>query len=386
MTTIFIDGGNVRPDGNKGDELMMHTVLRRLRAADAQVQLVVDPRTGPFKDRARLGLYQALWPFSVTRLSTSIGYFVSKRYAPTFGIVPESGLEWVINFQGYRYADIGLAETKGDLVKAERRSKSWGTRYIYLPQAYGPFKDPALRKAALRLFSLAELICARDEQSREHLIQLGLPASAVEVFPDITIAEVASGQEESPQDQPFVCIIPNIWMVQRTDKAQSEAYVDFLIFVCKEVQRRGALACLVDHSPFQDEPIVRRVAAEVGGGITIACERDPLRLKALIGRSLFVVGSRYHALVAALSQSVPAIGTSWAHKYEALYDDYGCRELLVSAVAPRNEVVATLERLFDSGSRRELTEHLKQRNIALKARLEVLWNKVYSIIGLTGQS
>lgn len=314
MTTILLEGHHIRPDGNKGDELMLYTVMRRLRAADENVRLAVDPRMGSFIDRTRLGLYQALWPFSAMRLSTSVGYLVLQRYAETFGIVPESEVDWVLNFQGYRYADIGLHETRKDLAAARRRTKSGGTQYIYLPQAFGPFSDRALRKAAYELFSMARLICARDEQSREHLLDIGLPPSVVEVFPDITIAETVHAAEEGPQEEPVVCVIPNIWMIERTDRAQSEAYVDFLVFVCREVQRRGLVARLVNHAPFQDEPIAKRVADEVGGNVEVVCESDPRQVKATIGKSMFIVGSRYHALVAALSQSVPAIGTSWAHK------------------------------------------------------------------------
>jgi colanic acid/amylovoran biosynthesis protein len=42
----------------------------------------------------------------------------------------------------------------------------------------------------------------------------------------------------------------------------------------------------------------------------------------------FVVGSRYHGIIAALSQMVPALVLGWSHKYFELMRDVGTEEYI----------------------------------------------------------
>jgi colanic acid/amylovoran biosynthesis protein len=52
-------------------------------------------------------------------------------------------------------------------------------------------------------------------------------------------------------------------------------------------------------------------------------------LKAMIGQCDLVVGSRFHSLVAALSQGVPSVALGWAHKYVELLGDFGQEDLVI---------------------------------------------------------
>ena len=46
-------------------------------------------------------------------------------------------------------------------------------------------------------------------------------------------------------------------------------------------------------------------------------------VKAVLSCCDAVLSSRYHALIAALSQEIPAIAFGWSHKYEALLEEVG---------------------------------------------------------------
>jgi len=54
-------------------------------------------------------------------------------------------------------------------------------------------------------------------------------------------------------------------------------------------------------------------------------------MKAVIGKTACVVGSRYHALVAALSQGTPCMAFSWSHKYRELLKPFGLGKYAVES-------------------------------------------------------
>ena len=90
-----------------------------------------------------------------------------------------------------------------------------------------------------------------------------------------------------------------------------------------------------------DRDYASRLCAEFGDRVTLYRIDDSVRAKALVGGATLVVSSRYHGLVNALSQCVPAIGTSWSHKYAQLFADYGCGDSLWDVGDP----ASTAERL-----------------------------------------
>jgi colanic acid/amylovoran biosynthesis protein len=102
-------------------------------------------------------------------------------------------------------------------------------------------------------------------------------------------------------------------------------------------------------------------------------------MKGIIGAAGIAVCSRYHGCVSALAQGVPCLGTSWSHKYAALFDDFGVAECLLDTC---DEQVATeaLRRL--AADRDRVSEILLARRSALETRIDAMWNRVLPIIGV----
>ena len=57
-------------------------------------------------------------------------------------------------------------------------------------------------------------------------------------------------------------------------------------------------------------------------------EHTAAQLKSIIANADFLVGSRYHSLIAALSHRVPAVAIGWSHKYAQLMLSVGLDEFV----------------------------------------------------------
>jgi len=104
---------------------------------------------------------------------------------------------------------------------------------------------------------------------------------------------------------------------------------------------------------------------------------DPQELKGLLGAAQGVVGSRFHALVSALSQGIPSLGTGWSHKYEALFADYGVEDQLLTLDCPEATLAESLDRLLDLERNGAQRQALTARSNALKAQSAAFWDQVF---------
>ncbi len=379
MKAIHLQGGSLQPDGNKGSALMLQVVSARMRSIRPDCAQAVTPGAAPFEERCRLGLRQLLFPKRWNHISGSIGYFALHRYRQQIGMVAEKDLRAVVNFAGYRYAYMGEEETEKDAEIADQR-RTLGIKHVYLPQSYGPFHNENQRAQARRLFHEAELITARDGQSRDYLQDALGSEAKISVYPDITIGIPGQPSEHTlPED--FVAIIPNCWMLSRAPKEDQEAYLDFLRKVVRWIHAEGLAVVLLNHSPKQDQDVIDQLtSSSFPGNITHIAETDAFKLKGIIGRARFVVGSRYHALIGALSQNIPAIGTAWSHSFKVLFDDYGIPDCQISPAAIGDQLHPLLSAVATGPTRDRYVAALEEANRGFAGKTRELWERVEGIV------
>jgi colanic acid/amylovoran biosynthesis protein len=167
-------------------------------------------------------------------------------------------------------------------------------------------------------------------------------------------------------------------MVERTEPGIGLAYIKLIGTIGRIAKSRGLSTFVVLHSARQDEWLIPRIYEELGEEVEIVRGPDPFHLKTVIGQSQLVFGSRYHGLVAALSQGVPTIGTSWSHKYEGLFEDFRCPEYLVPATADEE----SCRRLCDEALDRSqvIKSRLNEAGQELRRRVEEMWDAVETVV------
>jgi colanic acid/amylovoran biosynthesis protein len=361
---------------NKGAELML-VAIREHFASRPNVQLAVDQFFGSYPERAQYGLLQkvALSGWGRSRLAVEI---MPDAFKQAFGLVEEKDVDVLLDASGFAFGDQHPPERAVRFADRVEAAKQAGKTVILLPQALGPFRQPTIRGAFARIVTAADLIFARDDVSMRHAQEAaGTPDHLLQA-PDFTnLVQPAQSGESEASDR--VCIVPNERMVEKAETAEeAEAYVPLMVSCITAVKNAGLRPVLLLHGD-DDAELAESIRQRAGGPIPLHTEDDPVVLKRYLGESHLVIASRFHALMGALSQGVPSIGTSWSHKYEMLFDEYGCPDQLLSTSADE-EHIRTVVHQAVGPDRDALARRVQNRAKALKQQTTSMWKRVDAVL------
>ena len=367
---------------NKGAELMLLSVLDRVRRElpDADLVMAPDLKTAPYRKRAMLGLYQKVW-FQRYRVQWGfLGRLAPRRMREFFGLVLDCEIDAVLDASGFSYSDqVGLSSTLA-AARAVKRWKRRGTKVILLPQAFGPFENRRIRESMRQIADNADLIYARDESSYNYLVDIVGEKEHIRTAPDFTcLLDSKVPEWFDPHDNRF-CIIPNHRMLEKTSTRESADYVPFLGKCCRYLHKREEKPFFLIHEGRKDLAIARGIIDELGSDIPVITESDPLMIKGILGKCHGVIGSRYHGLVSSLSQGIPSLAVGWSHKYEMLFRDYGFTDGLLDVTSPDGEIENSIDLLIDSQSRDALSAGLLQESLKQKSLTDGMWESVFSVL------
>jgi len=368
---------------NKGAELMLHAVMQQIRLLWPNADIVLAPNANsPYKARALLGAYQKL-PLQKGRLQWhGVGYALSPRIRGwlknRMGLVTEADIDLVLDASGFAYGDQWPASSITLLCDEIKRYAKAGKKYVLLPQAFGPFSRKTDLKQLATALPLATLVCARDEQSYQHLAKLMPDSAKLVCFPDFTNLVTPIVPEYFQEGEQKVLFIPNSNMLSnRNNHSDWQAhYIPVLVRLVSVVRTFGLTPVLLNHEGAEDARLCQQIAALAGGDMTIITEPDPLKVKGIIGASKAVVCSRFHGCVSALAQGIPCLGTSWSHKYEQLFHDYRCSEALLTPLLS----AAELEQRFTYALSSVLNHEYQAQRDSLILQSQQLWQQVAAIV------
>ena len=355
----------------QGAELMLVAIMQAFESAGLKASFVSDVYT-PYEARARYGLYQKgvlkLRGLDFSFLFRMIPEVLRRRY----GVVINNEIDVVLDASGFAYGEQwGVDKLMERLSREIVRLKQQGKKVILLPQAFGPFPGGKFKKEMAVVLDNADAIYARDRVSKSYLDEI--QADKARLFPDFTNL-VKVGVAGGPRD---ICVIPNHKMISMGGEKN---YQEMLVRLVGDLLESGRTVSLLLHEGKKDKDIADFIVDTYKGQVELLQSNDPLEIKALIGSFSIVVSSRFHGLVSALSQNIPAVATGWSHKYRELMVDYGVESLMVSDRGSYDELWSRVELLLDAS---ELDAH--RRKIAnsseeLKAQSMAMWKDVFSFL------
>lgn len=360
---------------------MLRTVVSLLRRDFPEAKLAMTPGwNAPFIRRAQLGLYQKIWYQRFRVPFWRLARLIPAKLRNCYGLVMDSEVDVVIDASGFRYGDQWGEQMSRKAAKSIKRWKRQGTKVVLLPQAFGPFTSKLIRKHLETIIGNSDLVFTREKSSHENVSTVVGERSHVQIAPDFTNLIDGERPPYFEAGENRVAIIPNYRMVDKTDTETTSRYVPFLAACARAVIENGGSPFLLIHEGRNDVWLAEQVNAHLNDRLEILEEPDALRLKGLIGGCSGVISSRFHGLVSALSQGVPALGTGWSHKYSELFRDYGFEDGIMDIRADNDEIRGKIELVTRPDSRAALSEKLLAVAREQKAASAAMWAEVVKVI------
>ena len=307
---------------NYGAELMLRASLEALRARLPELVAVVHPDVAGPEQRGELGVKtmppgaargglskQITGPLATALLGKSL-----KRY----DMVRVRDLDGCVDMGGFSLTDQWGASPAARIAAHTFSFSRRKRPFVFLPQAFGPFQVRAVREFARRSIGNAALVYARDRQSVEMIDQLDTGREC-RLCPDITFNYAVEPDEQA---RDVVYFVPNARVVDRGG-ASTSAYLDGMVEAAQTIRAQGLRPEVMVHAPgAADKHLAVELAKALGQAPQdVVIPATGVEAKALLSGSRAVIGSRYHALLGALSGGVPVLAVGWSHKYEEVLVD-----------------------------------------------------------------
>ncbi len=210
-----------------------------------------------------------------------------------------------------------------------------GKKTIKFTQSIGPFRSLYNRCMARLTLPFLDCIIARGNHTVNSLSKIGIKNNVVNL-PDIVFtlppkySKPAKEIVSKIKSSNIIGFCPNI-VCKRLDT--KNVYIESLVQLAKNVLNKypDSSILLIPHTITEkhmgkndDLEICKQIADQIGRPDRVFVENTilytPNEIKWLIAQCSFFVGSRFHALVAALSSAVPCLAIGWELKYEELMD------------------------------------------------------------------
>ena len=275
---------------------------------------------------------------------------------------------------------------------------------VHLPQTYGPFRNRLARRITAEILARSKAIYSRDLEGttlvRELLKKKGPSNEAVFCY---DVGFVLEPRRPASFPPPFETLIDRyagnitginisglLWMGGNSRDNMfglNVFYPDFtrrLVRYFLEVRNTAVVlvphVCAVGKSREADDCVCFDLYKELHGryGDRFLFDTgayDQNEIKYLIGKTSFFIGARMHACIAALSQSIPAVGIAYSKKFKGVLTSIGVPELTVDpSRLTEDGLMTAIGGLYDQ--REEFAATLRKTMPGVKTRVLGLFKEL----------
>lgn len=360
---------------NRGAELMAIAISEKIKSIYPNAKIVVPCTFGSLSDIKNYGFYTSR-TIESKRAKCLNSLFLSFISGNTINV---KDVDIVLDASGFAFSDQWGHGPARKLFNKMNTSSRKNQSLILLPQALGSFKNKEVRSWVEKLFSRSTITFARDKQSLSYCSEI-LENKKLFRCPDFTINIKPLEKTSIHLPENFVSIVPNARMLDKLDHSQN--YIEFLKKSVDFILANGMNPVFVIHDLHEDRNMVNLLGDKYSN-IPIVQDNDPRVLKWILGKSQFVIGSRFHALVSSLSQGVPCIGAGWSHKYPELFEDFDNSDGLISDLADIDTLQKQISILSDENQRMLRSQKIYSASNLLKSQVNEMWVAVIDQIKLS---
>lgn len=370
---IQIDGVNTL---NKGAELMLIAILEELEKNVPSSTIFLNSRN---LDMALIPSYNLNIK---QRFFLKNGAFFKKLFSK-FGFnatyftnfYPSKGIDLVIDASGFQYSDQWQHSYENLEIRENyyKCLKSNNTRLILLPQAFGPFQTINGKKSVQIIDKYFDIIFAREQLSYDFLVSAGAKKAKLIRCCDFTLSVEGIFPDRFSHLKNLVCLIPNKKMITHTG-SNKDKYINFLNSLINHFEDLSKGVFLLNHEGAGDMQLCLELNKRRLNKLEIVTDISAKEVKGVIGNSYLVISSRFHGVASSLSQAVPCLATSWNHKYEMLFNDFGLPNFILKNDADWKINQSLIENVL--GNYEEIVQNLRSKKTTLIDEISSMWNTV----------
>ena len=274
----------------------------------------------------------------------------------------------------------------------------FGKELILLPQTYGPCTRSITRRMAKSVLKRASVVYARDKESVEYVRELFSNHNVngkLRFMPDVAFVldsnepeTVDVGSLDKVRKKSSIVVGLNIsgllfnggytqenmFGLKTNYRELMDSIVDYLMKDDKNlvllVPHVLAPSRTVEDDPNACRQLYDKLSKKYPGRIFLTQGKyNHNNIKYIIGLCDFFIGSRMHACIAALSQSIPAVGIAYSKKFHGVFESVGLGDCVADAYKCGNnaELLSIIEAAFEK--REQSRKHLDKVIPRIKAEL-----------------
>ncbi len=370
---------------NKGAELMLYAILQQIekRYPNAEVYMPISPVTQGLNHvhtSAKLD-YIPISRLRKIAMKIHLQGILRRLNLPYLFVTTPivKNADYFIDASGFAFSDqrnvnANVVRYWGYILK---EYKSQGAKIVFLPQAFGPAEKDDTKTTISYLNKYADLIMPREKVSLKCLQQCKVDENKIRLFTDFTSLVEGKAPERYGHLKGYVCVIPNLKMIE-SGTMTLDKYVAILVAIIEKARKLGRGVYLLNHEGLGDEKLAYMCQKELKDDIEVVTGLNALEVKGLISTAYVCVTSRFHGVASALNSCVPCLATSWSHKYEELFKDYGMNDCVLD-LNDTDSIAKKMEEYLDEENNERIREHLTDQLPKMKAEAEDMWDAVWSL-------